>query len=91
MFLRLKTSDVLLLHDMSNMRVEGHSDLLKNLSTGGVINTDKTAYQRYMQAKSNTMNIHTAVSDINNLKEEVSEIKRSLTLITELLKQKNGN
>ncbi len=86
MFLNLKTLGVLLLHKM-DYRIEGQSDLLKDPSKGSVINTDTTAYQRYMQSKSQNMKFQDAVSDINNLKAEVSEIK---TLLTEFLK-KNGN
>ena len=33
---------------MSINKVEGHSDLVKDTVTGGIINTDKTAYQRYL-------------------------------------------
>ena len=51
------------------------------------MNTDKTAYQRYLQSKNQQLKFQDAVSDINNLKEEIFEIK---TLLTEFLK-KNGN
>ena len=72
---------------MSINKVEGHSELVKDTVTGGIINTDKTAYQRYLQSKNQQLKFQDAVSDINNLKEEIFEIK---TLLTEFLK-KNGN
>ena len=59
---------------MPNFRIEGQTDLLKDPSKGSVINTDKTAYQRYMQSKNQNVKFQDAVSDINNLKAEVIEI-----------------
>ncbi|WDS61282.1 hypothetical protein SBM3_00203 [Synechococcus phage S-BM3] len=65
-------------------RIEGHSDLRKNMDTGAVVNTDRTAYERYMQSKKQHQKLNTTVEDINNLKQEISEIK---TLLKELLKK----
>jgi hypothetical protein len=65
-------------------RIEGHSDLLKNMDTGAVVNTDRTAYERYMQSKKQHQKLNTTVEDINNLKQEIFEIK---TLLKELLKK----
>ena len=64
---------------MSINKVEGHSDLVKDTVTCGIINTDKTAYQRYLQSKNQQLKFQDAVSDINNLKEEIFEIKTLLT------------
>lgn len=69
---------------MKEARIEGHSDLIKNMQTGAVINTDRTAYERYMQSKTQHQKLNTTVEDINNLKQEMSEIK---TLLKELLKK----
>lgn len=69
---------------MKEARIEGHSDLRKNMETGAVVNTDRTAYERYMQSKKQHHKLNTTVEDINNLKQEISEIK---TLLKELLKK----
>lgn len=69
---------------MKEARIEGHSDLRKNMETGAVVNTDRTAYERYMQSKKQHQKLNTTVEDINNLKQEISEIK---TLLKELLKK----
>ena len=69
---------------MDEVKIEGHSNLRKNLDSGAVVNTDKVAYQRYLQSKKNMKEMQDTVSDINKMKEEMSEIK---TLLKELLKK----
>ena len=69
---------------MGEVKIEGHSNLSKNLDSGAVVNTDKVAYQRYLQSKKNMKEMQDTVSDINKMKEEMSEIK---TLLKELLKK----
>jgi|TARA_Y100000004_G_C8774494_1_gene352200 protein subunit release factor A len=69
---------------MDEVKIEGHSNLSKNLDSGAVVNTDKVAYQRYLQSKKNMKEMQDTVSDINKMKEEMSEIK---TLLKELLKK----
>lgn len=69
---------------MDEVKIEGHSNLSKNLDSGAVVNTDKIAYQRYLQSKKNMKEMQDTVSDINKMKEEMSEIK---TLLKELLKK----
>lgn len=67
-----------------NIKIEGHSELSKNMQTGAVVNNDSTAYQRYLKSKEQFTKIQSTVDDINTLKEEMSEIK---TLLKELLKR----
>ena len=69
---------------MDEVKIEGHSNLSKNLDSGAVVNKDKVAYQRYLQSKKNMKEMQDTVSDINKMKEEMSEIK---TLLKELLKK----
>ena len=69
---------------MDEVKIEGHSNLSKDLDSGAVVNTDKVAYQRYLQSKKNMKEMQDTVSDINKMKEEMSEIK---TLLKELLKK----
>jgi len=82
--LRLRTSEQSQISDMDEVKIEGHSNLSKNLDSGAVVNTDKVAYQRYLQSKKNMKEMQDTVSDINKMKEEMSEIK---TLLKELLKK----
>ena len=69
---------------MDEVKIEGHSNLSKDLDSGAVVNKDKVAYQRYLQSKKNMIEMQDTVSDINKMKEEMSEIK---TLLKELLKK----
>ena len=67
---------------MNYAKVHGHDDLVRDMRTGAIINNDSSA----IQARKKTKNLTTAIEDINNLKEEISEIK---ALLHELIK--NGN
>ena len=72
------------------LKVEGHSDLVKDTKTHAVINTNKNAYvsykKRLQEAQRQRDEIRTATREINNLKCEMHEIK---SLLKELVK--NGN
>ena len=74
---------------MTIAKVQGHSELLKNTRTGGIINTDISAYMLYMkrtQAKQkNNDEIRGALREINSLKTEMHEIKDMLKTFIEKL------
>lgn len=67
---------------MEYAKVKGHDGLVRDMSTGAIINNDSSA----IAARRKSKNLTTAIEDINNLKEEISEIK---ALLHELIK--NGN
>lgn len=54
------------------IKVDGHENLYRDPKTGAIINNDLPP------KKSLTKQFTTAINDINNLKEEISEIKRLL-------------
>jgi hypothetical protein len=54
---------------MKHLKVEGHNNLVRDVTTGAIISIDKPSRNNL----SNTMN--NALHDINTLKEELSEIK----------------
>ena len=64
------------------LKVEGHSDLVKDTKTHAVINTNKNAYvsykKRLQEAQRQRDEIRTATREINNLKCELHEIKDML-------------
>ena len=62
------------------IKVEGHENLYRDPSTGAIINTEKPTRNTISSRFS------TITSDINNLKEDVSEIKSLLRQLIE-----NGN
>jgi hypothetical protein len=62
------------------IKVKGHENLFRDALTGAIVNTE-------IPPKSNISNkFNTAIEDINNLKEEISEIK---SLLRELIR--NGS
>jgi hypothetical protein len=67
---------------MDRLKVEGHSNLYRDINSGAVINSNRDEYDRYMKAKANRDNM---VTEINTLKQELDEIKQLLKQIT------NGN
>ena len=71
---------------MSYIKVEGHSSLVREQVSNGIINTDKNAYTIYMQrireARKSNDDLKYAVREINTLKTELKEIKELLIKVT---------
>ena len=72
---------------MSNyLKVEGHTHLVREMSSNGIVNTNVSEYETYMRRiKSREQHgdqIRNAVKEINTLKAELREIKG---LIKELI------
>jgi len=67
---------------MEYKKVEGHSDLIRDLKNGAVINNDKTAYQNYMSMKSQRLKEKERLDSLEN---EVSEIKSLLQKLVDKL------
>lgn len=57
---------------MKYLKVEGHDNLYRDVSTGAIISTEKPSPRNFSQTFNN------AINDINTLKEEISEIKQLL-------------
>tara|TARA_Y100001938_G_scaffold148195_1_gene231249 strand:+ start:1553 stop:1777 length:225 start_codon:yes stop_codon:yes gene_type:complete len=71
---------------MSYIKVEGHSSLVREQVSNGIVNTDKNAYTIYMQrvreARKSNDDLKYAVREINSLKTELKEIKELLVKVT---------
>ena len=63
---------------MDYIKVAGHDGLVRDETTGAIINQDSSA----IEARRKTKHLNSALEDINMLKNEVSEIK---TLLRELI------
>jgi uncharacterized protein YlxW (UPF0749 family) len=72
------------------VKVEGYSNLRKDLSSGGVINMDQSTYLSNKTARRNIImqrkenehlqeSVSTLGTEINNIKEELTDIKVMLT------------
>ena len=71
---------------MEYLKVLGHNGLVRDTSSGAIINTNRTEYEEYMarvreaEERENAISQHTI--EINNMKNELQEIK---SLILQLL------
>ena len=74
---------------MSYIKVEGHSELVREYSSHAVINTDTKTYNSYMRMMENKKKqrdqLRDAVREINSLKCEMHEIK---SLLMQLMDKK---
>ena len=63
-------------------KVEGHTNLVRDLKSQAIINTDSDAYARYMarKRKQKVQNdeLRGVIRDVNELKIEMKEIKKQL-------------
>jgi hypothetical protein len=67
---------------MEFKKVEGHSDLIRDLETNAVINTNKTAYQDYLKMREQKLNEKQRLDKLEN---EVGEIKSLLQKLVDKL------
>ena len=69
------------------LKVQGHSNLVRDMSTNAIINKDKNAYnlakRRAEEAQRQRDEIRGATREINNLKCEMHEIKSMLKTLLE--------
>ena len=60
-------------------KVEGHTNLVRDLKSQAIINTDSDAYARYMarkiKQKEKDDEVRQVVRDVNELRNEMREIK----------------
>ena len=63
---------------MDYLKVEGHDGLVRDQTTGAILNLDDSA----IEARRKSKHLSSALDDINMLKNEVSEIK---SLLRELI------
>jgi len=73
------------------LKVEGHSDLVRDTNSGAVINTNRTAFliakKRSHEATRHKDAMRSVVREINTLKCEMHDIKKLLKRMVE----NNGN
>ena len=69
---------------MEDVKVKGHSDLVRNPVTNAIINTNKSKYEEYISRRELKKNETQKVQD---LEDELSCIKDDLNEIKSLLKE----
>ncbi len=64
---------------MTYLKVQGHNGLVRDISSGAIINTNRTEYEEYMErvrlAEEKDQLISQHTDEINNMKNELREIK----------------
>ena len=73
---------------MVKLKVEGYENLVRDVSSNAIVNTNRSEYQLYMAIvrarEQQGDEIRSAVKEINNLKAELREIK---SLLQEVIKK----
>jgi len=64
------------------IKVEGYPDLVRDPSTGAIINTDKNAYQNYINSRNRKLQ---EIERIENLENDINDIKNLIHKILEKL------
>ena len=77
---------------MSEVKVEHYPELRRDEYSKGITNIDNDAYSKYMNGaltrKQRNATLESNTEEINNLKEDVSEIK---DMLRQLISKQNGN
>ena len=72
---------------MSTLKVKGHTNLVRDLKSQAIINTDSDAYARYMARKAKQEKkddeVRKVIRDVNEIKKEMFEIKDLLKKVVD--------
>ena len=71
---------------MDDIRVKGHFDLVRDLMTNAIINTNKSAYEEYIKRrdikKSESQKVEDLELELSCIKDDLNEIKSLLRRLT---------
>ena len=71
---------------MEDVRVKGHSDLVRDPVTNAIINTNKSAYEEYIKRrdikKSESQKVEDLELELSCIKDDLNEIKSLLRRLT---------
>ena len=71
---------------MKHSHVEGHADLIRDNSTGAMLNNDSSKYNQYLtlraKRKQGTDRIDNMEDDLKSLKDDINEIKTLLKALS---------
>ena len=72
--------------DLNYYKVEGHSDLIRDVSTNAIINTNMNEYENYTSLKkikeAEKQRIENLENDLNSMKNDLNEIKNLLRALS---------
>jgi carbamoylphosphate synthase large subunit len=75
-----------MINDIDKFKVEGREDLVRDSYNKAILSTDKNALQKHREKKEFFKGLLSHNEDINNLKEEMREIK---ALLHQIVKREN--
>ena len=71
---------------MKHLNVEGHADLVRDNSTGAILNNDSSQYNQYLTLRAKrqqgTNRIDNMENDLKDLKDDINEIKTLLRALS---------
>ena len=71
---------------MKHTNVEGHADLIRDNSTGAILNNDTSQYNQYLTLRAKrqqgTNRIDNMENDLKSLKDDINEIKTLLRALS---------
>ena len=71
---------------MNYTNIQGHSDLVRDNSTGAILNNDTSQYNQYLtlraKRKQGTDRIDNMEDDLKSLKDDINEIKTLLKALS---------
>ena len=71
---------------MNHSNVEGHADLIRDNSTGAILNNDTSQYNQYLtlraKRRQGTDRIDNMEDDLKSLKDDINEIKTLLRALS---------
>ena len=71
---------------MNHSNVEGHADLIRDNSTGAILNNDTSQYNQYLTLRAKrqqgTDRIDNMEDDLESLKDDINEIKTLLRALS---------
>ena len=71
---------------MNHSNVEGHADLIRDNSTGAILNNDTSQYNQYLTLRAKrqqgTDRIDNMEDDLKSLKDDINEIKTLLRALS---------
>ena len=71
---------------MNHSNVEGHADLIRDNSTGAILNNDTSQYNQYLTLRAKrqqgTDRIDNMEDDLKSLKDDITEIKTLLIALS---------
>lgn len=74
---------------MDKLKIVDNENLVRDVRSQAVLNTDMTALEKYRAKRKRDNEISHSLEEVKSLKDEVAELKEMLTQLYQLVKEKN--